>query len=300
MMMTIPMLSESEYLSIEEAVSATAKGRAFLRQRDNIGRVVGVDAVGQIVRGLKDWIAGEESNPDQESLEIIRRELSSVRVYIDQVKTEISVLATDDKAKGSRFQGATAELDEIVTSTARATDDILTAAETIKEIADSLPEDAREQRVAISKHCMNMFQACSFQDITGQRIAKVVKTLEYVELRVNAMLAVGDRHFGPNSDHPTPKPTKSLAPSVITSGPTDADLLNGPQLPGHGLNQDAIDSLLTGFAASPAPAAAAPPTAAPVAAAPAAAAAPVAAAPAAEAPTSKVPLGQNAIDSLFA
>jgi chemotaxis regulatin CheY-phosphate phosphatase CheZ len=278
MSMNPPVLNDAEYLSIEEAISATAKGRAFLRQRDKIGRVIGVDSMGQMIRGLKDWITGEESAPDRDSLELIRRELSSVRSHIDLVKSEISTL-TEEESSDNRFRRATAELYEIVTSTARATDDILTAAEAIKEISDKLPPDYAAQREAIGKHCLNVFQACSFQDITGQRIAKVVKTLDYVEQRVSAMLAIGAEADEASVEKPI---LAALAP--VTGGPTSGpvtpqqeaeSLLNGPQLPGKGLNQDAIDQLLT----------------------PTAAIAPVAA-PARRA--NDEPMGQSAIDSIFA
>jgi chemotaxis regulatin CheY-phosphate phosphatase CheZ len=276
--MNPPVLNDAEYLSIEEAISATAKGRAFLRQRDKIGRVIGVDSMGQMIRGLKDWITGEESAPDRDSLELIRRELSSVRSHIDLVKSEISTL-TKEESSDNRFRRATAELYEIVTSTARATDDILTAAEAIKEISDKLPPDYATQREAIGKHCLNVFQACSFQDITGQRIAKVVKTLDYVEQRVSAMLAIGAEADGASVEMPI---LAALAP--VTGGPTSGpvtprqeaeSLLNGPQLPGKGLNQEAIDQLLT-------PTAAIAPVAAPVT------------------PANDEPMGQSAIDSIFA
>lgn len=282
MSMTPPALSDTEYLSIEEAISATAKGRAFLRQRDKIGRVIGVDAMGQMIRGLKDWITGEESAPDRDSLELIRRELSAVRSHIDQVKSEISTL-TEEESSDNRFRRATAELYEIVTSTARATDDILTAAEAVKEISDKLPPEFAAQRETIGKHCLNVFQACSFQDITGQRIAKVVKTLDYVEQRVSAMLAIGGALEESPAEQPiiaalSPVIAPAPAPAPI-SGPISAQreaetLLNGPQLPGKGLNQDAIDQLLT-------------PTAA------------VAAVAASAMPANDEPMGQSAIDSMF-
>ncbi|HEX3971252.1 MAG TPA: protein phosphatase CheZ [Stellaceae bacterium] len=278
MSMTPPVLSDTEYLSIEEAISATAKGRAFLRQRDKVGRIIGVDAMGQMIRGLKDWITGEESAPDRDCLELIRRELSAVRSHIDLVKSEISTL-TEEESTDNRFRRATAELYEIVTSTARATDDILSAAEAIKEISDKLPPEFATQRETIGKHCLNVFQACSFQDITGQRIAKVVKTLDYVEQRVSAMLAIG----GVADERPAEQPiiaalSPVVAPAAV-SGPISSQreaetLLNGPQLPGRGLNQDAIDQLLT----------------------PTAAVAPVAA-PAT--PANDEPMGQSAIDSMF-
>jgi chemotaxis regulatin CheY-phosphate phosphatase CheZ len=276
--MSPPVLSDTEYLSIEEAISATAKGRAFLRQRDKIGRVIGLDTMGQMIRGLKDWITGEESAPDRDSLELIRRELAAVRSHIDLVKSEISTL-TEKESSDNRFRRATAELYEIVTSTARATDDILSAAEAIKEIADKLPLDYAAQRETIGKHCLNVFQACSFQDITGQRIAKVVKTLDYVEQRVSAMLAIGIDADDTSAEKPI---LAALAPvtGAAFAGPVTPlkeaeSLLNGPQLPGKGLNQDAIDQLLT-------PTASIAPLAAPAT------------------PANDEPMGQSAIDSIFA
>ena len=42
---------------------------------------------------------------------------------------------------------------------------------------------------------MVVFEACSFQDITGQRIAKVVETLQHIEERVSRF-ADGDARQG--------------------------------------------------------------------------------------------------------
>lgn len=274
-MPTLPVLSEAEYLSIEEAISATDKGRAFLRRRDHIGRVIGTDAVGQMVRGLQDWIAGIDSAPERDSLTLIRAELSEVRFYIDRVKSEITALAADEPNQGSRFLGATAELDEIVNATAQATNDILGAAEAINDLAvRSLPE-ATEARGAITARCIDIFQACSFQDITGQRVAKVVKMLGHVEERIIAMLSIDHGGASPNiaSDATAEARAKSGARSGTMS---DDDLLAGPQLPGCGLDQGAIDALLDGVSEeAPDPA------------------------PMMDAPAAAGPMAQRAIDALF-
>ena len=42
----------------------------------------------------------------------------------------------------------------------------------------------------ITNNGADVFEACSFQDITGQRITKVVKSVTYVEDRVNALISV--------------------------------------------------------------------------------------------------------------
>jgi chemotaxis protein CheZ len=37
---------------------------------------------------------------------------------------------------------------------------------------------------------MNVVQACSFQDVPGQRVSTLVKSLAYVEDRVNALVDI--------------------------------------------------------------------------------------------------------------
>ena len=247
---TLTVLSEAEYLAIEEAIATTAKGRAFLRARDGITRVIGADQVRQNIRDLQDWIAGAESAPDRNSLELIRRELSNVRMQIDRTKTEIrQIVSVEPQSQSSHIRGATAQLDEIVNSTAQATNDILAAAEAINGAADQMAPEAAVLRTTITNKCMDIFQACSFQDITGQRIAKVVKTLAYIEQRVNAMMAIGET---------APAATPAVVGKRIalasgkdgTAANSDIGLLNGPQLPGLGLGQEAIDALLHGSASA--------------------------------------------------
>jgi chemotaxis regulatin CheY-phosphate phosphatase CheZ len=288
--MTELLLNESEYIAIEDAIAATAKGRAFLRKRDGISRVVGVDTVGQMVRGLKDWIAGAEEGHDRESLKLIHDQLTDLRTHIDRAKAEISDLVeTDPAAKDSgHIKGATAELDEIVNSTAQATNDILSAAEGINDLAGQLPKDIPAASTIVDR-CMDIFQACSFQDITGQRIAKVVRMLAYVEERVNAMIRVGGLVISDGEQKKAASTLNPGSPASITG--EERALLNGPQLPGSGLGQEAIDALLGGSS----PAVTPPVESAPKAAAPAAPVVPVAIVAAA----GSAALQQSAIDAMF-
>ena len=52
------------------------------------------------------------------------------------------------------------------------------------------PSDLAAYQKSVNESCMKIFEACSFQDITGQRITKVVKSVTYVEDRVNDLIAV--------------------------------------------------------------------------------------------------------------
>jgi ABC-type transporter Mla subunit MlaD len=74
------------------------------------------------------------------------------------------------------------ELDAVTAGTAQATQKILAAAEEIDQLADNLSAALKgklEQDLAqdIADNVLRIFEACNFQDMIGQRVAKVMKTL---------------------------------------------------------------------------------------------------------------------------
>jgi chemotaxis protein CheZ len=86
------------------------------------------------------------------------------------------------------------ELEEVVTVTERATQKVLVAAEEIDQIAKSLSAaliGKYEQGLAqdIQDLVIKIFEACNFQDLAGQRIAKVLGVLSFVEDHVGRVLA---------------------------------------------------------------------------------------------------------------
>ena len=85
------------------------------------------------------------------------------------------------------------ELEEVVDSTERATQKVLAAAEEIDQVANNLVAALGgkfEQGLArdIQDLVIKIFEACNFQDLTGQRIAKVLATLNFVEDHVTRVL----------------------------------------------------------------------------------------------------------------
>ena len=86
---------------------------------------------------------------------------------------------------------------------------------------------------------MEIFEACSFQDITGQRISKVVSTLEYIETYLDKLTSA----WGHEGNEPSEEPVEELD--------EEAALLNGPALVGEGVDQDYVDDM---FATAPEPA----------------------------------------------
>ncbi len=149
---------------------------------------------------------------------------------IANTKSEIAALRVDDITDHD-IPFATDELDAIVEHTAHATDAILESCEMLDEVTATLSGDpATKLQAATTK----IYEACSFQDITGQRITKVVTTLKTIEEKVAHIIST----FGPST-----AVTKAATDRVAT----DADLLNGPQLPAHAMDQSDIDKLLASF-----------------------------------------------------
>src|SRR3954469_12145859 len=110
----------------------------------------------------------------------VYRELREIAGYIESMRTEIGALQVND-LKNSRIPSAGEELGAIVQATETATNTIMECAEALMG-ADA--SDPAAYKALVDEKMMVIFEACSFQDITGQRIAKVVETLQHIEQRV--------------------------------------------------------------------------------------------------------------------
>jgi chemotaxis regulatin CheY-phosphate phosphatase CheZ len=225
-------LSPEQYLKIEEALGSNARGRAFLRMRDERSRVVAASDVQRMMRKLRDeWRKQGPPKHDDATVRILREELREMSAYIHQTRREIAALLPAD-AGSNRIMAATGELDAIVSATERATSDILNGAERIQTLADRLPREGETGEIAleIAAQVTEVLTACSFQDITGQRTTKVVNTLRYIEQRVNSMIEI----WAGDGVRPVPSGTPDARP--------DAHLLNGPT--DSAPSQAEVDALL--------------------------------------------------------
>ncbi len=282
-------LSDQDYDEIEDALMSSPRGRAFLRARDRRNRVVAVDDVRRLIRDHR-----EHPEVDPKShIKVLRRELQDLSSHIAETRREIAALKPDDPS-ADRIMRATEELDAILQSTEHATTEILNGSERIQSVADRLRKTHPDLAQMLDNEVTEIMTACSFQDITGQRMTKVVNTLRYIERRVHAMIQIWGLE---NLDEA--EMAAALADEPRDTRP-DAHLMHGPPLKGA-INQDAVDMLLTGGAAARAagadplavqPVAASsppPPPPAPRAVAP----------PEDEAPASGPVLSQSAVDDLF-
>jgi chemotaxis protein CheZ len=157
-------------------------------------------------------------------------EIEELGRTIEAAKAEIAALRVDD-ITGNHIPFATDELDAIVTHTARATNEILESCETLDAVAaDASSAHGEKLQAAVTR----IYEACSFQDITGQRITKVVNTLKAIEAKV-AQIA------GAFGTIPASQSGKGQ------EAPVEPILLNGPQLPAAAMDQADIDKLLASF-----------------------------------------------------
>ncbi len=170
------------------------------------------------------------------SRDMIFGELKELRKVIEDTRKEVGATGAGD-IKHKHIPTATDELGAVVEATEEASGAIMDACDVIQEKASQMGGDAGD---AIAAEVVKIFEACSFQDITGQRITKVITTLCTIEEKVNRLLAAAGGHAGVVADDSEDEGKES-------AGGGDDGLLNGPQLPGHAVTQDDIDKLLAEF-----------------------------------------------------
>jgi chemotaxis protein CheZ len=166
-------------------------------------------------------------------------EVESLARYIVTAKSEIAALRPDE-IMSDHIPSATDELDAIVGSTEEATNGILQAMESLEALVGDMPPELGEK---VTDAVTKVYESCNFQDVTGQRITKVVRALKHIESKVDALVgAFGEDIAKYKATHPTAdSPKKEQDPM------SDAALLNGPQLPDNASKQDDIDALLASF-----------------------------------------------------
>jgi len=159
-------------------------------------------------------------SPQKDTLVGVLQYLSD---HIRMTRSEISALRQEG-GNPQLFGNTADELEEIVTETARAANNIMDAAETIERVAATVEPAASE---ALMDAVTKIYEASAFQDITGQRITKVVRVLQTLESKLGSLMQA----FGPEQ-------------IASDGGPRgDKALLNGPQLKKNASSQSDIDAL---------------------------------------------------------
>src|SRR4030095_4376964 len=174
-----------------------------------------------------------------EQCEKLKVELDLIHDAINRTKREIATLH-GKSFDGQEMAKVNGELGAVVGGTEQATQQILEAVEAIDQAATALsknisPDQQKLLSEEIQERVVAIFEACNFQDLTGQRISKVMQTMKFIEKHIIEMMEIWG---GVDA-------IKAHAPPIVDTREGDARLLNGPKLDGDDghASQNDIDAL---------------------------------------------------------
>ena len=168
--------------------------------------------------------------------DLLKKEFFGLFKYIQRVREEIAAI-NRPADQALHFDSMSDQLDAIVKATEDATNTIMEMMEKNDDIISKLKETITDDEQVklldqIAANGAEVFEACSFQDITGQRITKVVKSVTYVEDRVNTLIEVWGKDEIDKIEFKSEKEKTE-----------DEALLQGPALEGEGITQAEIHKL---------------------------------------------------------
>jgi hypothetical protein len=219
--------TDADFETIAAAVLETARGRWFLAEHARRNRNADTKLVLAAIEKLERMLAQRAEGPEPDR---VRVDLVEMMNAITRTKTEIAAIRPAHDAS-SHFDQASSELDAIVGTTEAATSDILASAERTQEIAWTLREQGVDASVCdmLDSNATEIYTACTFQDVTGQRIRRVVEVLRFLEARIDAMIKIwrlDDLEFV------APEDSRLVAPATRAAQSSD------------GLQQHAVDEII--------------------------------------------------------
>src|SRR3954453_22785060 len=197
-------------------------------------------AAAQITREVADAQTLLETYRAQiEQCEKLKVELDLIHDAINRTKREIATLH-GKSFDGGEMAKVNGELGAVVGGTEQATQQILEATEAIDQAATALskntsPDQQKLLSEEIQERVISIFEACNFQDLTGQRISKVMTTMKFIEQHIYEMMNIWG---GIDA-------IKAHASPTVDTREGDARLLNGPKMEGEvgHASQDDIDAM---------------------------------------------------------
>ena len=230
--------------ALEEALRSTDEGQRFLKEFEQriVDRVLSSaeDFFSAMRRGegyvydahgrKPEPAAGTTAIDGDQALRLLQQFLEKITSTREEIQS-ISRMAKEREVSG--FEGVGDELEAIVVHTQKATEGILDAVDSIEgDLRDSgLREQFPDVYDNIMHQCGEITTLCSFQDITGQRVQKVVDIVQMIDQQIGAI----ERNFADPVRRETQEPT-------ARDKEREAGLLTGPALPEKGISQDAIDA----------------------------------------------------------
>lgn len=170
--------------------------------------------------------------PEEER--VLKTHLVEMFGHMSSMRREFAALQGDSKGSIATM---TDTLDAIVESTETAGNAILESMEAIGASVAKLNSVDDPIAASVSDEIIDstnkVFEACAFQDLTGQRITRVVKSLQFMEDHINRLVRMWGKE----------ELARLAAEMAVPAGAPD--LLEGPKRPGVAISQDDIDKLFT-------------------------------------------------------
>ena len=137
----------------------------------------------------------------EEELALLKREIHSMSETIERTKAEIKAIYSSSAEK-KRMDVMRDELGSVVKDTEIATGSILESMESVDDLAQVIKASTKTPEIAaaadgVLDQVVKVFETCNFQDLTGQRINKVVNTMKHIEERIRVIVGIwGEDAFG--------------------------------------------------------------------------------------------------------
>ena len=148
------------------------------------------------------------ANPDDDEIPLARQELATVVEATDTAANEIMNLSEDIQDAADKIRG---------------------------DISDGKTDNVEAYCDVMDEAATNLLMACGFQDLTGQRINKVVNALTHLEGLIDDLFKTLEIAQGTGEG--------GLHVSAPGDKRPDNDLLHGPQDEGEGISQAEIDAM---------------------------------------------------------
>ena len=220
-----PGLEQDE---LQTLVESNLKSQKALDLNDHACKTELNAAYADIASQVAQELIKELSNKDSQFL----KELKTIVQSIDSAKNEIASIRPKELTE-QELPDATNSLDIIIQTSEEACGNILSCAEELMEISEYVPAKLQERLTDIST---KLFESSNFDDLNGQRVRKVIKTIRTIEDKLKGLLDIYGETY------------ESMAPDEpVNTKSKDEELMNGPQDNEEATSQEDIDKILNSF-----------------------------------------------------
>ena len=166
------MTAASQRADLDARLAALSRSQASLDPKDLV----------EVIESIMATMEGDVTSVNVR----FYAEIEALARYIHETKTEIASLRPEE-ITDTHLPTATDELEAVVGATEQATESIFEAVERIEELTEAMDTEVSTKVV---ESVTKVYEACSFQDITGQRISKIVKTMNLLEGTLSSLVVI--------------------------------------------------------------------------------------------------------------